>query len=436
MRISALVPVYEQPKRAAEIARKLSAEAATLNSGETEPRAEILLVVDGASNADIDAALLEARGLPAVRVIEGRPHLGKAEALNRAVAENDADELLFLDNDICLPSGVAFFRLTARILEGHDIAELPKIGLGESAMAKVVSYEHLANILASEYLAERGGRCPSMNGAAFAIRRDLFDSLGGFRRVVNEDTDLAARAFLEGARFGFDPAMTVGNDAPESFGAWLKQRKRWSINVALWSSTYMAKIMKSASDIALPLLLSSLIFPLPLLECAVGALLGILANAAFGLGPLWEIILGLAGGCAGFGAATRYYAKRAEIYGAAFSLPSFFAFSFGYLPIWGLASLTGSIIVSTGNLPDLDWKHDEAEDLALINAAKEEASHLSRIRFDFKGKDARPRRWVPKERYAALSPRLGRERGTAYGKRPLGLSPAGKKRAPRRGSLR
>ena len=33
--------------------------------------------------------------------------------------------------------------------------------------------------------------------------------------------------------------MTVGNDAPESFETWIKQRKRWSINVALWSSTYM-----------------------------------------------------------------------------------------------------------------------------------------------------------------------------------------------------
>jgi len=432
MRISALVPIYEKPKRAADIARKLSAEASALEPG---LRPEILIVVDGPSNTDIEKALAEVRAFPGLRIVEGRPHRGKAEALNRAVAESDADALLLFDNDIDLPSGAAFFSLTAHILEDHDIAELPKIGRGESAMAKIVSYEFLANILASEYLAEKGGRCPSLNGAAFAIRRELFDSLDGFRRVVNEDTDLAARAFLAGARFGFDPAMTVGNDAPESFETWIKQRKRWSINVALWSSTYMAKILKSASDIALPLLFSSLIFPLPLLECAVGALLGILANAILGLGPVWEIILGLAGGAAGFGAAARYYAGRAEIYGAGFDLPSFFAFSFAYLPIWGLASLTGSIIVSTGSLPDLDWKHDEAEDLALIKEAKEEASAFARIKFDLKGKRTKVRPWTPKLGYAALSPRSARKRKLAYNKRSLGLSPLDKKRSPHRRSL-
>ena len=40
-----------------------------------------------------------------------------------------------------------------------------------------------------------------------------------------------------------------------------------------------------------------------------------------------------------------------------------------YLPIWGVASLSGMISVAFGKLPDLDWKHDTAADGKAIRAA-------------------------------------------------------------------
>ncbi len=377
MKIAALIPVYAKPKRAVAIIRNLSIEAAGLQSENRDLDAEVILVVDGASNADIDVLIDEAEKLPCVSVVAGRPHLGKAEALNRAIADCDAEELLFLDNDIDLPAGVPFFRLTERILEEHEIAELPKVGRGKSLSARVQSYEFLANIISEGYMAEHGGRCPSVNGAAFAVRREIFDSLGGFKRVLNEDMDFAARAFLAGARFGFDHTMTVPNDVPETVHDWWEQRKRWMISPALWSSAFMPSIIKySFKHSSFYIEASSVFYPLPPLSAVLGALGGWLLSLIPALAGIWRapLIIGAALVC--YLATQHYFHKKADYYGACFEPLTFFLYSFIYLPVWGITALKGSLAVALGKLPELDWKHDEAEDLRIINEEKARAEKI------------------------------------------------------------
>jgi|GEM_PF-831116 len=389
MKIAALVPVYAKKKRADSIIRNLSIEAAGIQSKGSGLEAETILVIDGASNSDIDSLVEEARILPCVKVIQGRPHLGKAEALNRAIAECDAEELLFLDNDIDLPAGVPFFRLTERILEEHEIAELPKIGKGRSLTARVQSYEFLANVVSEGYLAEHGERCPSVNGAAFAVRREVFDSLGGFRRVLNEDMDFAARAFMAGARFGFDHAMTVPNDVPETVKAWYEQRKRWMISPALWSSAYMPSIIKySFQHSNFYLESSSIFYPLPPLAAALGALGGWLLSLIPALSGVWRAPLIAAAGLLCYLAVQRYFHRKADYYGAYFEPLTFFLYSFIYLPVWGITALKGSLLVAMGKLPELDWKHDEAEDIRIISEEKKRAQAIRKeIKADIREKE-------------------------------------------------
>lgn len=356
MRIAALLPVYAQPKSVVEIASILRAE--------DYPFSEIVIVVDGDTNPEIDAALAELRSFSQVSVIAGKPHLGKAKALNEAAEEVEADALLFLDNDIVVPSGARLFASCASLLEERDLAELPKVGVGKGFVASMCSYEFLANLLATEYLVGKAGRFPSINGAAFVIKKPLFISLGGFKAVVNEDMDLAARAFLAGARFGFDPAMTVKNSVPETAEEWVKQRRRWAINSALWSTVYVARVLKHDPKLGPFLGLSGLIFPLPLIALLAGALLPLIPTSLCGA-PEWVAILSSAlGALLGYGLVARLFARKAKPYGSHFNALSFLAFTVVYLPLWGMASLMGMISIATGILPELDWKHDEKADLA------------------------------------------------------------------------
>ena len=370
MTVTALIPVYKDPKKASSIIRRLADEA--------RPGARILLVVDGETNPSIEAAIKEAGEPGGVTVITGRPHLGKAEALNRAVQESGGDILLFLDNDIELGPGTGLLARTEAVLADRDIAELPKVGRGRGFVAAMCGYEFLSNVMATDYLVGRTGRMPSMNGAAFAIRRDLFEKLGGFRPTINEDTDLAARAFLSGARFGYDPSMTVGNAAPESARDWLRQRKRWSINAALWSAAYIGKVMEQAPELRIRMGISGAIFPLPFLALTAGALLsGIIAGQA-GAAPLPTGFAALAGAALAFSPVAAAFARSARRHGASFGLPGFLAYSL-------------SLPAPLGNhLPRRDhqgslWTHTagdrlEARDASAEGMALSEASLEGRLR--------------------------------------------------------
>lgn len=361
MTITALVPVYREPKRVADIVRALAAES--------RPGTSIMVVVDGESTDSIAAALQGIRQLPAVTIIEGEPHLGKAEALNRAISRADGEGLLFIDNDIEVPAGGRLLAQTEAMLAERDIAELPKVGRGRGPVAAMGRYEFLSNIIATEYLARKAGRMPSINGAAFAVRRRLFEELGGFNAIVNEDMDFAARAFLAGARFGFDPAMTVGNAVPETVEDWLRQRKRWSINSALWSATYVEKVIESEPGLRPRLGISGLLFPLPFLALLLGALVAGLA-VDFSHGSATAAALAALGGAVlAFAPVLALFAKASRRYGSPFGFAGFLAYSAVYLPIWGMASLSGMISVAFGKLPELDWKHDTAADGEAIRAA-------------------------------------------------------------------
>lgn len=356
MTITALIPVYSQPRRLVDLARILSSEK--------HPGAGIVVVVDGETTRRIALALSQIRGLPGLRVIEGREHLGKAAALNLAVAETDSEGILFLDNDIVLDPAMRLFAGCERVLSRCDIAEIPKLGIGRGVLASMVECEFLANAIATDYLVSREGRCPAMNGAAFAVRRRLFKEIGGFRGVVNEDMDFAARAFFAGARTGFEPSMTVRNEVPESIGVWFRQRRRWAINAPLWARVYMPRVRRETPRLAGGIFRSGLIFPLPFIVACIAAASWFIPGPSVLAAALPVRIVSALAGCILFGTTAAYFSAGARKFGTKFSLPAYLPFCFIYLPVWGAAYLMGLVSVLTGSIPELGWKHDASENLS------------------------------------------------------------------------
>jgi Glycosyltransferases, probably involved in cell wall biogenesis len=348
MRIAALIPVYSEPKALASICESLATDS--------YPDKEIVVVVDGDTTPAIAAALGRITRHAGLRVIEGQGHLGKAAALNRAAAAVDADALLFLDNDIFMPRSPSFLSDLAYWLEKRDLVELPKVGVGSGFFARMMQMEFLANIYTAGGVAAELGACPSMNGAAFAMRKELFMELGGFAATVDEDMDLAARAFLAGGSFGFPPELAVGNAVSEGPKDWSKQRKRWMANNALWSESYLWPCLTSSSEAALALARSALRFGLPWIAALAGALPAFLVASLLDSQAHWLLLAAALGAGGAWSIAAGSYDRCARRYGASFSFGAFFVYSFIYMPVVAIGNLSSFIAISFGAMPKLDWK--------------------------------------------------------------------------------
>lgn len=179
------------------------------------------------------------------RLIVRRSRSGKVSALNEALPLVGGDVVLFLDDDVAVEDPL-FLKKVAKEMEGCDIADIKKVVVGRGLLAGLVHMEYVAYNFASKLMAKLAGRTIAVNGAAFAIRREALRALGGFRRRLSEDFDLALRAFLLGLRFKYIDSTYVLNYAPSSWGKWLKQRRRWAVALASWLKENWRALLSAA----------------------------------------------------------------------------------------------------------------------------------------------------------------------------------------------
>jgi len=190
---------------------------------------------------------------------------GKANVLNEIVARSTGSILLFLDSDVLIDeSSGSFLQRIAEEMSDADIVEVKKKVIRDSFIARVVSYDYLSFSFTNWFFSRKLGRCLGLNGAAFAIRREAFEELGGFRRVIVEDLDIATRSFLKGFRYKYIKDISISTKAPSSWRGWFEQRKRWGIGSALWLREYSRSIMRIVRDHP-DVLLPSLLFIFPTL---------------------------------------------------------------------------------------------------------------------------------------------------------------------------
>jgi cellulose synthase/poly-beta-1,6-N-acetylglucosamine synthase-like glycosyltransferase len=180
-----------------------------------------------------------------VQFIVNKERIGKANALNNSVKLSTGKVLLFLDADIQVPDDSDFLKKIVMEMQHTDILDIKKRVIGKNSfLSKMAYYEYFTfNVsawLASKYLR----KCPAVNGAAFAIKRETFDSVGGFRKVVAEDIDIATRAFLNNHSFTYTTNVEVENVVYSNWRSWFRQRKRWGIGQALWLKDWYKALAK------------------------------------------------------------------------------------------------------------------------------------------------------------------------------------------------
>lgn len=202
---SAVLVAYRKPGFIKENVKKLKEKGFEVIVAVDEPSDEILRIV---REHDLKATISEKRR-------------GKWRALNDAISLAEGDYIIFMDSD-------------TRIVELGDFKEFDAVEIVKEVNASFL-IERLAkieffNMFLTAKIASKLGSCLSLNGAAFGIRKDILLKLGGFRRRINEDTDLGIRLGLNGYRVGVcGRAITK---SPSRLKDWLAQRERWSLGGA------------------------------------------------------------------------------------------------------------------------------------------------------------------------------------------------------------
>jgi peptidoglycan/xylan/chitin deacetylase (PgdA/CDA1 family)/GT2 family glycosyltransferase len=224
--VSVVVPAFNEGATIASTVRSLVAG---------EHPVEVIVVDDGST--DGTAEVVEALGLPAVRVVR-KPNGGKPSALNAGIAAARHDLVVLMDGDTVFEPATI----------GHLVAPFadPRVGAvaGNARVADrrslIARWQHIEYVIGfniDRRVQDAWGVITTVPGAIGAYRRAALTGVGGVSDdTLAEDTDLTITLGRAGWRVVYQPTARAWTDAPASFGQLWRQRYRWSYGVmqSLW----------------------------------------------------------------------------------------------------------------------------------------------------------------------------------------------------------
>lgn len=249
-KISIFIPVYENSDLLEELLEELVNDA--------YENKEIFVTIDNPNQKSLKVV---EKYRSKVNFILNEQRRGKVEALNNAVKISEGEILVFLDSDVKLGNS-NFLGAIEREMKEFDILDVKKKIIRDSFIAKMVDYEYISYNLVNYLYSRLIKRCFGINGAAFAIKRETFEEVGGFSKTVSEDLDIAVKVLLKNKQFKYAEKVEIYTKAPSNWRSWLIQRKRWGIGAGLWLRKHwrnLIRCVKKYPHVAVPSLL--ILFP-------------------------------------------------------------------------------------------------------------------------------------------------------------------------------
>ena len=218
-------------------------EALVANSGDAE-----ILVVDNASSDGSDRiAEAEVERHDSVRLLRSPTNRGYAGAVNLGLAEARGTYVAVLNLDVVVSPGWLDPLISCLEATPGAGAVCPLIVL-ESDPGRINAAGqnvHVTGLGYNRWLEqprERAGTAPirvsGLHGAAFLMRRDLFESIGGWNEsgfLYHEDVELSWLLRLAGSDIYCVPASSVSHDYHLTMfphKLFLLERNRWSMLLA------------------------------------------------------------------------------------------------------------------------------------------------------------------------------------------------------------
>lgn len=227
--IAVIIPHFNQP---AELRRCLA--ALTAQAGDAGADGCEIIVVDNGSAEMPEAVVAAFAGVRLSRETEKGP----GPARNHGVALSSGEILAFIDAD-CVPAPGWLAAIAGGLAPGSS-AEV----LGGDVQILHDDPDRPTAIEAFEsefgYRMEHYIRGQNFTGTGnLAMRRPVFDRVGGFAGIgVAEDRDWGQRAFAQGIRITWTPAMLAFHPARTSFG---ELARKWDRHTAHDFETAMSR---------------------------------------------------------------------------------------------------------------------------------------------------------------------------------------------------
>ena len=205
---------------------------------------EIFVIIDNPSQAMLNIIGKYQDTDSQIYFILNSQRVGKVNALNDAVKRSTGEILVFLDSDIRIANEGNFLNEIVKEMLETDILDIKKEVVKDSFISRMVNYEFISSNFVNYLYSRFTGRCLGINGSAFAIKREVFEEVGGFSRVISEDLDLAIKVALRDKYFKFYEKIKIQTRCPPNWITWFNQRKRWSVGVGLWLKDHWRDLLK------------------------------------------------------------------------------------------------------------------------------------------------------------------------------------------------
>jgi cellulose synthase/poly-beta-1,6-N-acetylglucosamine synthase-like glycosyltransferase/peptidoglycan/xylan/chitin deacetylase (PgdA/CDA1 family) len=224
--VSVVVPAFNEREGIAATVKSLVASTHPVE----------VVVVDDAST-DGTAAVVEALGLPGVRVVRV-PWGGKPAALNAGIALSSHPIIVMVDGDTVIEPD-AVHKLVQPLADPMvgAVAGNVKVGNRSSMVARWQHIEYVIGFNLDRRLYERFDCIPTVPGALGAFRRMAVTAAGGVTDdTLAEDTDLTMAIHRAGWRVVYTEDAKAWTEAPATVRQLWMQRYRWSYGTmqALW----------------------------------------------------------------------------------------------------------------------------------------------------------------------------------------------------------
>jgi len=196
------------------------------------PRFELLIVNDGSTDKTAEKVAPYLSN-PKVRFLDKVSNEGKAMALNDAILCAKGELIMIMDADAVPDPGllramVPHFK-SARV---GAVAGNPRVRNATNLLSKLQAIE-FSSVIGLMRRAQRiWGRVMCVSGVAGMFRKSALIDVGMFTPgMATEDIDLTWKLQTKFYDVRYEGSAMVWMLAPETFGVWWSQRKRWALGL-------------------------------------------------------------------------------------------------------------------------------------------------------------------------------------------------------------
>ncbi|HTM46324.1 MAG TPA: glycosyltransferase [Polyangiaceae bacterium] len=227
--VTVLVPAFNEGKIIATTLRSLLASE--------YKNLEIVVIDDGSSDDTAQVVAAMAAEFPSIRLLQQK-NGGKSAAANNGLAHASGDIVVAVDADtLVLPEAIP--RMVAHFVTPQVTAVCGNVEVG-NVNGVFTAFQAIEYVTSQNFdrRAFSALNCISVvPGALGAWRRQAVLDAGGYsEETLTEDADLTLTILRRGGHVVYEPEAYGRTEAPESLGALLRQRFRWTYGTyqCLW----------------------------------------------------------------------------------------------------------------------------------------------------------------------------------------------------------